>query len=76
MKTYQVFKPGGLKNMSIIEQDIPEPNAGEVLVRWRATSLNYHDYLVGVGGIPVSNGRVPMAGRVGRTSGYAFWKTH
>ena len=57
MKTYQVSKPGGLENLKIVEQDTPKPNAGEVLVRWRATSLNFHDYMVGVGGIPVEEGR-------------------
>ncbi|MDO6687038.1 MULTISPECIES: zinc-dependent alcohol dehydrogenase family protein [unclassified Agarivorans] len=65
MKTYQVSQPGGLDNLTITEQDIPKPRPGEVLVRWRASSLNFHDYLVGVGGIPVENGRVPMSDGAG-----------
>lgn len=65
MKTYQMTKPGGLENLKIVEQDTPKPNTGEVLVRWRATSLNFHDYMVGVGGIPVEEGRVPMSDGAG-----------
>ena len=61
MKTYQVTQPGGLNNLNIVDQDMPQPNSGEVLVRWHATSLNFHDYLVAVGGIPVADGRVPMS---------------
>ncbi|WP_281992699.1 zinc-dependent alcohol dehydrogenase family protein [Sulfitobacter geojensis] len=78
MKTYQVSKPGGLENLKIVEQDTPKPNAGEVLVRWRATSLNFHDYMVGVGGIPVEEGRVPMSDGAGEVvavgDGVNQWK--
>jgi len=78
MKTYQIAKPGGYQNMTIVEQDIPEPIAGEVLVRWRATSLNFHDYLVAVGGIPVDDGRVPMSDGAGEVvavgDGVSRWK--
>ena len=48
---------GGLDNLKIIETDSPTPKAGEILVRWHATSLNYHDYLVAVGGIKVPENR-------------------
>lgn len=78
MKTYQMTQPGGLNNLNIVEQDIPKPNNGEVLVRWRATSLNYHDYLVGIGGIPVADGRVPMSDGAGEVvsvgDGINCWK--
>ncbi|MDR9829172.1 NAD(P)-dependent alcohol dehydrogenase [Vibrio sp. FNV 38] len=65
MKTYQVTQPGGLNNLNIVDQDMPHPKSNEVLVRWHATSLNFHDYLVGVGGIPVADGRVPMSDGAG-----------
>lgn len=78
MKTYQVTAPGGLANLNIIEQEIPQPKSGEVLVRWRATSLNFHDYMVGVGGIPVDDGRVPMSDGAGEVvavgAGVSSWK--
>ena len=78
MKTYQVTSPGGLENLNIVEQETPQPKAGEVLVHWRATSLNFHDYLVGIGGIPVENGRVPMSDGAGEVvavgEGVSTWK--
>lgn len=78
MKSYQIAQPGGLDNLAIIERDIPTPKAGEVLVRWRATSVNFHDYLVGVGGIPVVDGRIPMSDGAGEVvavgDGVTQWK--
>ncbi len=56
---------GGLDKLSIIDKEAPSPKAGEVLVRWHATSLNYHDYLVAVGAIPVVPGRIPMSDGAG-----------
>ncbi|MEL7221350.1 MAG: NAD(P)-dependent alcohol dehydrogenase [Bacteroidota bacterium] len=57
--------PGGLENMKIVERPVPEPKAGEVLVQWHATSLNFHDYLVAIGAIPVPEGRIPMSDGAG-----------
>lgn len=65
MRKVCIGPQGGLEHLGIKEYDQPEPQAGEVLVRWHATSLNYHDYLVGVGGIPVPEGRVPMSDGAG-----------
>ena len=65
MKVIQVKTPSGLNNLQITERPDPSPNAGEILVRWHATSLNYHDYLVAVGGIPVPDGRIPMSDGAG-----------
>ena len=65
MRTVAIGPTGGLEHLQVIESDEPKPGAGEVLVRWRATSLNYHDYLVGVGAIPVPEGRVPMSDGAG-----------
>ena len=56
---------GGLDKLAIINKEAPSPKAGEVLVRWHATSLNYHDYLVAVGAIPVVPGRIPMSDGAG-----------
>jgi NADPH:quinone reductase-like Zn-dependent oxidoreductase len=65
MKAIIVKKPGGFDNLAIIEKEDPKPKAGEILVRWHATSLNYHDYLVANGGIPVMDGRIPMSDGAG-----------
>ncbi|MEL6820314.1 MAG: NAD(P)-dependent alcohol dehydrogenase [Calditrichota bacterium] len=65
MKTIVVKKPGGLDNLTLETKADPTPGRGEVLVRWRATSLNYHDYLVALGTIPVADELVPMSDGAG-----------
>lgn len=65
MKAITVKSPGGLDQLAIVERNDPSPKANEVAVRWHATSLNYHDYLVAVGAIPVQEGRVPMSDGAG-----------
>ncbi len=57
--------PGGLEAMQIVERPDPKPGPGDVVVRWHATSLNYHDYLVAIGAIPVPEGRIPMSDGAG-----------
>jgi NADPH:quinone reductase-like Zn-dependent oxidoreductase len=66
MKAIQNAKPASLDTMRYV--DLPDPAApgpGEILVRIRASSLNYHDYMVVVGGIPTPEGRIPMSDGAG-----------
>lgn len=65
MRAIIVNQPGGLDQLQIVEKPIPTPRPTEIRVRWRATSLNFHDYLVATGGIPVANGRIPMSDGAG-----------
>ncbi|MEM6965610.1 MAG: NAD(P)-dependent alcohol dehydrogenase [Bacteroidota bacterium] len=65
MKLIGIKQPGGLDNLAVIEKPDPTPDAGQIVVRWHATSLNFHDYLVAIGGIPVPDGRVPMSDGAG-----------
>ena len=65
MKTAAVRKPGGPGNLIIEERPDPTPAAGEILVRIHASSLNYHDFAVIMGGIPTENGRIPMSDGAG-----------
>ncbi len=65
MKVIAVAQPGGLNNLQIVERKDPVPNDHEVLVKWHATSLNFHDYLVAIGAIPVPDGRIPMSDGAG-----------
>lgn len=69
---------GGLDKLKIIERLSPSPAPGEILVRWHATSLNFHDYLVAVGGIPVPAERIPMSDGAGEIiavgEGVTNWK--
>jgi NADPH:quinone reductase-like Zn-dependent oxidoreductase len=66
MKAIQNAKPASLDTMRYV--DLPDPAApgpGEILVRIRGSSLNYHDYMVVVGGIPTPEGRIPMSDGAG-----------
>ena len=78
MKVAAVKKPGGLGNLVIEDRADPKPKAGEVLVRVRASSLNYHDFIVVLGGIPAPDGRIPMSDGAGEVvavgEGVTKWK--
>jgi NADPH:quinone reductase-like Zn-dependent oxidoreductase len=78
MKVAAVKKPGGLGNLVIEDRPDPKPKAGEVLVRVRASSLNYHDFVVVLGGIPTPDGRIPMSDGAGEVvavgDGVTKWK--
>ena len=65
MKSVVIGSTPGLDHLEIREAGSPVPKSHEVKVRWHATSLNYHDYLVALGGIPVPAGRIPMSDGAG-----------
>ena len=65
MKAMTVRSPGGLDNLVLVERAVPEPGPGEVLMRVRASSLNYHDYVVAAGVMPVRDGVVAMSDAAG-----------
>lgn len=78
MKTWTIQEGEGLQKLQIEDRPEPELKKGEVLVRWHATSLNYHDYLVAKGAIPVEAGRIPMSDGAGEvvavSSEQSKWK--
>lgn len=66
MKVVRLRQPAGLDNLKLEEMAAPAaPGPGEIHVRLRASSLNYHDYIVVVGGIPTPDGRIPMSDGAG-----------
>ena len=65
MKVAALKKPGGLNNIVIETRPDPKPGPGQVLVRVKASSLNYHDYVVAIGGIPTPDGRILMSDGAG-----------
>ncbi|MEO1642262.1 MAG: NAD(P)-dependent alcohol dehydrogenase, partial [Pseudomonadota bacterium] len=65
MKVAAVKKPGGPGNLVIEERARPEPGPHQLLVRVHASSLNYHDFVVVMGGIPTDDGRIPMSDGAG-----------
>lgn len=58
--------PAGLDQFDFCDEEQPGlPGAGEMLVRIHASSLNYHDYAVATGSIPIEVGRIPMSDGAG-----------
>lgn len=78
MKAAAVKAPGWLDKIAIEERTAPAPGLGEVLVRVRASSLNFHDFAVVAGMIPVPDGRIPMSDGAGEVTavgpGVKTWK--
>lgn len=69
MKAMRLRHPAGIDSLRL--EDMAEPAApapGEISVRIRASSLNYHDYIVVVGGIPTPDGRIPMSDGAGEVT--------
>jgi NADPH:quinone reductase-like Zn-dependent oxidoreductase len=65
MKTYEIQSDAGIDALTLVERPEPQPGWGQVLIRVRATSLNYRDLIVVQGGygnkeklplIPMSDG--------------------
>ena len=66
MKAIQTSTSSSLDTLRHVDLSDPAPpRAGEIMVRVRASSLNYHDYLVVVGMIPTPDGRIPMSDGAG-----------
>lgn len=67
MKAIQLQAPSSLETMQFV--DLPDPGppaAGEIQVRIRASSLNYHDLIVALGATaPTHAGRIPMSDGAG-----------
>jgi NADPH:quinone reductase-like Zn-dependent oxidoreductase len=69
MKVIQANAPFGLDNLKLAEiEDAPAPGPGEISVRIRASSLNYHDYAVVMGMIPPADKRIPMSDGAGEVT--------
>jgi NADPH:quinone reductase-like Zn-dependent oxidoreductase len=49
MKAFEIQDQFGLENLKLVDRPEPKPSAGEVLVRFKAVSLNYRDYLMVTG---------------------------
>lgn len=65
MRAIRVKNPGGLDNLELVEIEAVEPQCGEIRIRNHASSLNFHDYVVAIGLLPVDDGRIPMSDGAG-----------
>jgi NADPH:quinone reductase-like Zn-dependent oxidoreductase len=80
MKAYQLTGQDGPDSLQLNEIAEPKPAPGQVLVRVRATSLNYRDLMVATGryGAPVSLPLIPLSDGAGEIAavgaGVTRWK--
>ena len=67
MRAYHLEQLGTLDGLAVSEHATPSPGAGEVLIRVRASSLNFRDLLIANGWYspPVALGRVPLSDAAG-----------
>ena len=66
MKVIRLRQPAGLDSFEVTTMPEPgRPKRGEILVRLHASSLNYHDYFVAIGGIKTPDGRIPLSDGAG-----------
>jgi len=69
VRAMKIGNPTTLDSLTAVDlPDIGMPGPGEIAVRLYASSLNYHDYLVVNGDIPVGSGRIPMSDGAGEVS--------
>ncbi len=66
MRAMVLHQPASLDSLRPAELAEPgSPGPGEILVRLRASSLNYHDYVVVTGGIKTADRRIPLSDGAG-----------
>jgi len=65
MRAVKLKSPGGLDNLELVEVEDEAPQSTEIRVRNHASSLNFHDYVVACGLLPVDDGRIPMSDGAG-----------
>lgn len=66
MKAIVLRHPADLDHLEVVELPDPgEPGPGEIRVRLRASSLNFHDLAVVTGLLPAADKRIPMSDGAG-----------
>lgn len=66
MRVMSVGSPASIDSLKLANvPDSRQPGPGEIQVRLHANSLNYKDYLVVTGVLPVPDGRIPMSDAAG-----------
>ena len=80
MKAVLLRHPGGLDQLELADVEEPRaPGPGEITVRIRASSINYHDYLVVAGKAAAADKLIPLSDGAGDVvavgSGVTEYKT-
>ena len=60
MKQWQIIDDWSFAGLKLTEADVPEPGPGELLLRMKAVSLNYRDYLMVNHGYGRMSGELPL----------------
>ena len=68
MRAIRLKSPAGLDNLTVGTAEIGAVGPHDIRVRLHASSLNYHDYIVALGGIPTPDGRIPMSDGAGEVT--------
>ena len=80
MKAYHITGTNGFDSLQLVETDAPIASPGQVVVRLRAVSLNYRDYMniLGIRGVTGPIPRVPCSDGSGEVlsvgAGVTDWK--
>ena len=65
MQAMRLGSPGGLDKLAVTDIQPTAPGPGQIQVEVKASSLNFHDYAVVAGLLPVADGRIPMSDGAG-----------
>lgn len=66
MKAIILRQPVGLEHLTLVDREDPgAPGRDEIRVRIHASSLNFHDYAVATGRMPVGADRIPLSDGAG-----------
>lgn len=68
IKTVQVMPGGGFDRVVVTATDGRDPGPGEITVRIRASSLNFHDYGIVSGAMGPQETRIPMSDGAGEVT--------
>lgn len=60
MRVFQIQDDWGMANLKVADRPLPQPKAGQVLLRMRASSLNYRDLVVPERGYGSFTGTLPL----------------
>jgi NADPH:quinone reductase-like Zn-dependent oxidoreductase len=66
MRAMRIYNPATLNSIQLANlPDAETPGPGEILVKLHASALNYRDYLIATGVLPVASGRIPLCDGAG-----------
>lgn len=65
MQAIVLSRPGGLDRLQLVEREPVAPGPGEIQVQVQASSLNFHDYAIVTGMLPVDDQRIPLSDGAG-----------